>query len=81
VKQLRDGGVYSLSLTPYQYTARRYTGVHRDTIAWVLVPEFQYSSLICGPALFVAHDGTIGRSEGTTALTTNDLDFTGRYKT
>jgi hypothetical protein len=76
---LKDGAIYSLALTPYQYVARKYAGVHRATIAWVLVPRNADNALIGGPALFVTPEGTIGMQDGLSDATTNDLDFTGRY--
>jgi hypothetical protein len=76
---LTDGAIYSLALTPYQYVARAYNGVHRATIAWVLVPQNADNVLIGGPALFVTPSGVLSVSDGATEYTTNDLDFTGRY--
>lgn len=75
---LREGRVYSLALSPYQYIARSYTGVYKEQIAWVLVPV-KGTPLITGPVLYVNNVGRIARGEGQTDATTNDLDFTGRY--
>lgn len=78
-RTLTDGAIYSLALTPYQYVAREYHGVHRATIAWVLVPRNADNALIGGPVLFVTPEGSIGMQDGLSERTTEDLDFTGRY--
>lgn len=84
MKQLREGAIYCLGLTPYQYVARRLAddSKYRTTegIDWVLHPENADNALIGGPVLFVMVDGNIGRKGGITELTTDDLQFTGRYK-
>jgi hypothetical protein len=83
MKQLREHGIYSLALTPYQYTARRIPDKpeYRATnLAWILLPEWEDKPGICGPVLFVDMDGNIRRLEGKTAATVGNLDFTGRYQ-
>lgn len=83
MKELQDGAIYSLALTPHQYTAKRVPDTDRyraANIAWVLMPEWPENQLLCGPILFVLKDGTIARAEGRTPATVHDLNFTGRYQ-
>lgn len=82
MKQLKEHGIYCLALTSYQYTARRIPAkpeYRAANLAWILMPMYPDHTLLGGPVLFVDASGTILRSQGKTALTTNNLDFTGRY--
>lgn len=76
-KRLVEGAIYSLGLTPYQYTARR---VDAGEVVWLLIPEFEGVPLICGPVLYVDPQNRLALKEGITQQTTSDLQFTGRYK-
>lgn len=77
VKQLRARGIYSLALTPYQYVAMP---IEHPQALWVLVPEYADNPVIGGPPLYVTHDGILAIKDGPTELTTDSLDFTGRYR-
>lgn len=77
MKQLREGAIYSLALTPYQYTARR---LGQGQVEWLLLPEWPDNPLIGGPILYVTYSGQIGRSEGLTGMYSNELNRTGRCK-
>lgn len=79
LERLQDGGIYSLALTAYQYTARRHSGP-AEGVVWLLLPEWPDNPLIGGPVAYILSDGRIGVKEGITAATIADLDFTGRYK-
>jgi hypothetical protein len=81
--QLQEHAIYSLALTPHQYTARRIPDkpeYRAAGLSWILIPEWSDNSLLAGPVLFVDVEGRILRGEGKTAATVMDLDFTGRYK-
>lgn len=75
-RELKEGGIYSLALSPFQYTARR---VDRGNVEWLLIPQWQDIPILCGPLAYVTTDGRIGVHDGITERTTDDLDFTGRY--
>lgn len=79
MRTLTEGAIYSLSLTPCQYVARRYTGA--APLVWVLVPVrvSQGDPSNDGPPAYVLEDGRIGVHQGITEYTTDDLDFTGRF--
>lgn len=78
-RELQEGAIYSLALTPYQYTAKR-ADQQKYGVAWVLLPEWPDNSLIGGPIAFVLPDGRLSVREGPTTYTIEQLNFTGRYK-
>jgi len=84
-KHLVEGAIYSLATTPYQYEARLIPDKPQYRAAglvWVLLPQplnKDNPNLLCGPVLFVDEESNIRRAEGALPITTEVLNFTGRY--
>lgn len=74
---LKDGGIYCLALTPYQYAVHAVSQQYTH-LAYILAPQL-VGTINEAPEAFLLHDGSLVTREGYTGYTASDLDFTGRY--